>query len=569
MSNLGHFLLIVGLCLVLVISGQSAVAQTEQEKPQEEWRFGVVEAYTAPNSARELGIAWTRVRFHWGELQAGGPDTWTPEVSDEQIEAQLAEGRLVVGLLIGIPEWARDEDRLPMGLWLEHDDSENSWGAFVSQVVEQYAGRIDHWVIWNEPDIEATAIAHTWDGTVDDFYQLQRVAYLAAKEANPEAAVHLAAFTYWADFNAGREQYMARLLDRILQDPQAAENGYYFDVATAHLYFQPDQVYKLLLLFREIMDQRGINKPIWLMETNAPPHDDPTWPVAEHTLSVMQDEQAAFMPQALVSALAAGAERIAVYKMMDTPDDRVANPEPFGLLRMDGSRRPAFRALQVAIEQMTGVRQVTRERWDAVGQFRLEQEDRVTTVLFARLADPQQVEVEATANWARLVDLRGSEEWIEAQDGRYIIALPPALCIQTIGDYCMIGGSTFYLIQSLDGGLPPEGIAPALPPPTITPTLLVTATMAPSATPTASSTPRPSPSIAPSATATLLPPSPTAPTAIVAESVEEAPPTRQAPGNNPVRTQNGGAGWLTILSGVAFVTVIGLIVWRLFQTREG
>ena len=26
------------------------------------------------------------------------------------------------------------------------------------------------------------------------------------------------------------------------KDPQAAENNYYFDVATAHLYFQPEQI---------------------------------------------------------------------------------------------------------------------------------------------------------------------------------------------------------------------------------------------------------------------------------------------------------------------------------------
>lgn len=568
MIRFKRFVVLAVFGFLFVNSGQLTVAQSEEE-PVDEWRFGVVEAYTAPNSARELGVSWTRVRFHWGETQAGGPQTWTPEISDEQIEAQLAEGRLVVGLLIGIPDWARDEDKLPQGLWLEHDDPENSWGVFVSQVAAQYAGRIDHWVIWNEPDIEATAIAHTWDGTVDDFYQLQRVAYLAAKEANPEAVIHLSAFTYWSDFNAGREQYMARLLDRILEDPQAAENSYYFDAATAHLYFQPDQIYELLQHFKEIMNERGIDKPLWLMETNAPPHDDPAWPVAEHTLSVMQDEQAAYMPQALVSALAAGADRIAVYKMMDTPDDRAANPEPFGLLRMDGSRRPAFRALQVAIENMTGVHQVTRERWDGVGQFRLDQQDRVTTVLFARLADPQQVAIEAISNWARLIDLRGTEEWIEAEDGRYLIDLPQALCIQTIGDYCMIGGSTFYLIQAVDGGLPPEGSAPPLPQPVATATPRISATLRPSATPTATLTPSPLPTNEPTPTATLVPPSPTVRATLVANSVQESLPTAQQGENSSLPGQRSRFSWLPLLTGIAAVVILGFIVWWLLQTREG
>jgi hypothetical protein len=44
----------------------------------------------------------------------------------------------------------------------------------------------------------------------------------------------------------------------------------------------------------------------------------------------------------LASALSAGAERVAIYKLKDTEDDRQANPEPFGLVRLDDTRRPAF-----------------------------------------------------------------------------------------------------------------------------------------------------------------------------------------------------------------------------------
>ena len=475
-----------------VLAGQASV---QEEK---DWRFGIVEAYTARNSARELEIGWTRVGFHWAVVQASGPDSWTPEFSDEEIEEQLREGREVIGLLIGIPDWARDENDLPAGLWLDQGDPGNLWASYVRDIVTRYKGRIDHWIIWNEPDIEASAVAHTWDGTVEDFYQLQRIAYLVGKEANPDAVIHLAAFTYWADYDAGREQYMARLLDRILADPQAADHNYYFDVATAHLYFQPDQVYELLGGFQEIMRVRGLAHPIWLVETNAPPYDDPDWPVPDPALAVSSTEQAAFIPQALASALAGGAERIGVYKLRDTEGDRAANPEPFGLLRRDGSRRVAFTTYREAIRFMRGTVEATRERWDEVGQFRLEQQDRVTTVLFARLPQPQQVEVEALSGVARLVDMWGQEKMLEAQDGYYTLDLQQALCTQTIGDYCMIGGTVYYLVQARDGGFPPEDVPPIVPPPptvTIAPLPSITATTIPSATPipsvTASFTPQP------------------------------------------------------------------------------
>lgn len=560
-------LLVAGL--LFVVLGITAQSGAQEEK---DWRFGVIEAYTARNAPRELNIGWTRVRFQWADVQAAGPDSWTPEVSDEQIDEQLADGREVLGLLIGIPDWARDEDDLPAGLWLEHDDPGNLWASFVREIVSRYDGRIDRWIIWNEPDIDASEVAHSWDGSVDDFYQLQRVAYLAAKEANPNAVIHLAAFTYWADVDAGREQYMARLLDRILADPQAAEHNHYFDVATAHLYFQPDQIYDLLGVFQEIMNERGLRRPIWLVETNAPPFDDPAWPVADPALAVSSTEQAAYIPQALAAALAAGAERIGVYKLRDTRGDRAANPEPFGLLRLDGSRRVAYTTYREAVRLMRGTTSASRERWDAVGQFRIEQEDRITTLLFARLPDPQQVEVEAIAGSARLVDMWGREQLLEAQTGTYTIDLQQALCTQPIGDYCMIGGTVLYLIQARDGGPPPQGPAAVAPPPTITATPPPTKTPAPtpSQTPappaTMTSTPRPT------ATSTDQPPT----AAVMAEALADAiqvkatnAPSPSAPVALPLRDdEQTGSGTAIIPLLVVAALGAALIIYLGIRGRK-
>ena len=129
------------------------------------------------------------------------------------------------------------------------------------------------------------------------------------KRTNPDAVIHLAAFTYWADVNAGREQYMARLLDRILQDPQAASHNYYFDVATAHLYFQADQIYELLRFFRGLLVERGLDQPYLAGGNQRAALQRSGLARAEVTLAVTESEQAAFMPQALAAALAAGAER--------------------------------------------------------------------------------------------------------------------------------------------------------------------------------------------------------------------------------------------------------------------
>lgn len=481
-AHFAHFTLWLGLVCGLLVGCRPGLAQSS---PPVDWRFGIIESYESPTEAAGLA-AWTRVRFQWAESQPNSADEWLPAVSDEQIEAELAAGREVVGLLIGIPDWARDEQRLPAGLWQPADDPANLWANFVRQVVARYTGRINHWVIWNEPDIwDSAAPGHTWDGTVADFAQLQRIAYLTAKEANPAAIIHLAAFTYFWDFNYGREQYFNLLLDELTADPQAAAHNYYFDVATAHLYFQPNLIYDILQAFRQMMAEHGLQKAIWLMETNAPPIDDPAWPVESVTLSVLQQEQAAFMPQAIAAALAAGAERVAIFKLRDTETDRLANPEPFGLLRQDGTSRPGLTSYQIAIQYLSGMIRAERERWNEVGQIRLDQGRYTTTVLFARLPAAQQAQVPANGSTALLVDMWGQQQIITAQNGLFVVDLPPAVCSQPIGDYCMIGGLTYYLVQakageSLPAGLPIWAISPTTAPlPTATRPVTATSTTPP------------------------------------------------------------------------------------------
>ena len=104
----------------------------------------------------------------------------------EYVDGERAQGRDVVGLLVNTPDWAaadpgRGGASVPRNLNLPHDHPENYWGRFVRQVVELYRGKIDKWVIWNEPDITPdapNAAYFIWAGSPADYYQLLKVAYL-------------------------------------------------------------------------------------------------------------------------------------------------------------------------------------------------------------------------------------------------------------------------------------------------------------------------------------------------------------------------------------------------------
>lgn len=476
-------------------------------------RFGAVEAYHAPGAAGQAGVAWERVRFHWAQIQAGGEGSWDDgEFTDEVLAAELSAGRLVVGLLIGLPDWA-NENGLPRGLHLPHGDPNNTWATYVRKIVGRYAGRIDHWILWNEPDVwDAGHPGHTWNGSVQDFLQLTRVGYVTAKETNPNAVVHLAAVTHWWDAAYGRQLYFQRFLETLTADPNAAGNDYYFDVATLHLYFQPHYVFDITSYYYGLMGSYGIWKPIWIVETNAAPSMDPAWPVENPRFLVSLDEQAAFIPQALALGMAAGAQRIGIYKLIDTAGDAAANPEPFGLVRADGSYRPAFYTFQVATGMLAGAERTTRDRWDDVGQITVEQSGGTTTVLFSRVPGPRMAQVPASTSTASLVDMWGNRQQVSAQGDVFQIELPSAPCSQAAGEYCIIGGPTFYLVQgSPAGNGVPVPAQPAATEQTATPTPMPSSTS--TATPTETPTQKPSATSTPSPGATLsaTPTPPTAP----------------------------------------------------------
>jgi len=165
----------------------------------------------------------------------------------------------------------------------------------VRAIVERYAGRIDHWIIWNEPDIPTSSQDASWGGSVEDFVQLLRVAYTVANEANPNATIHMAGLTHWHD-----EHWFGRFLDALVADPSAAANDYYFDAASLNLYLEPEKIYDIIAHYYREMHDRGIYKPIWITETNA------------YLSRVSPEEQAYFIFQAFSLEIAAGALRIAV-----------------------------------------------------------------------------------------------------------------------------------------------------------------------------------------------------------------------------------------------------------------
>ena len=352
-------ILLLLICVFIPASAEDKVnAPTQPSTPV----FGVVEAYYRPEQATELGAAWDRVIFAWNYFQPNNTNEFdTSAVPDEYINSDQQANRQVVGLIKGTPAWASPSGSVgavPDNIDLPYDDPQNYYGAFVTRLVKYYSARgIHDWIIMNEPDVREGEGNVEFQGEVTDYYAMLKVAYLAAHAVDPEAHIQIAGMTWWSDWNDRRLSYLYRLLGIISTDKHASENNWYFDGISIHIYYTTSSVWKIIGAYRQMLNHFGLTrKEMWMDEYNASPHLDPLSPY-DAPFAVSLDQQADFIVQSSATALAAGVDRLAVYRLYDN-HFVPGKGEPWGLVRYDDSRRPAYYAYQQVINRFAGAKNI-------------------------------------------------------------------------------------------------------------------------------------------------------------------------------------------------------------------
>lgn len=523
MSYVAHRRVLAVLILassVLVHSRASAAPPRDAGAPGvglgNDPRFGVVQAFEAPQQASAIGVRWERIMFQWANIQPGGPNDWNPTyaLSDATLNAEIAAGRTPVGILLDTPQWAARDPQykdasVPANVDQPWSSPANNWGAFVHRIVAQYKGRIDNWIIWNEPDRynDAKGQYYNWHGSMQDYYALMKTAYLAAHDANPGCTVVMSGLTYWWDKEANREQWLQRYLELAAQDPMAAANHDYIDAADAHLFANPLNAYAEAMTFHRIFQSHGGDRPVWITESNVIPTGDPGVPAAGAFRATL-DQQASFVIEDLALALASGAPRISIYKMKDGPTE--GNGELYGLVRNDGTTRPAYRAYAVADTYFSGSTSAlytwhqdlsapsTQEVdallasdanryqfvWPAPVNMVVMQRpgQRVIAVWDAAPVTATAV-ITAIAPSAQLVDKYGSVTTVTPEpDGAYHLTLEPSSNNSDPRDRTLYltGGSPLILVEQMPQATSTPTTSPTA---TRTPTVAATATPRPTPTP--------------------------------------------------------------------------------------
>jgi hypothetical protein len=311
----------------------------------------------------------------------------------------------------------------------------------------------------------------------------------------------------------------------------------------------------------------GLNKPIWINETNAAPNIDDLWPVERPQFQIDLDQQAWYVVQAHALGFAAGAERIGIYKLVDI----LLPPggESFGILRPDFSKRPAYYSYLTTIRYLNGFTfPVEKQQSGNYFLFTFRRPQGITRILWARTSTPVTIQVPTLAEEGLLVSAVGDTATIRADEDYYTITLEGARC----RGECIVGGPPLFLVENdvedvetIPTAAPatraaetPTSIPTATSTPTPSPTFTPSPTLTPS--PTATSSPTPTATFSP--TATLVP----SPTATTEAAVAELPASSLSGQSEELvsGTLQVQPAWLFIGAGI----LLGLILIWQYRSRQ-
>jgi len=310
-----------------------------------ESRFGLHFNTLEPsaNAARAIGAKWLRLHGPQGHITY-----WTGverekgefKFNDRDLDFMRDRYLSILGVLVETPYWARIERRNKgaqayQDRWWQPQYLED-YTNYVSRIVGHYKGVVDDWQIWNEPwghfmfkdwrpELRGFDRWHRGETPEEDYIKIEKAAYEAAKEANPEVNI------------VGMHGTLGSKGEGWVEQMVKLGQGKYFDVASYHGYriglgddmLDPEKSYLLQRMESQIftpMREGGLDPDeteIWMTEGKAS-DSKPDTGFLKLTLGLDEPDldAAELNGAALVnyhlSKFAAGVDKVFIYIMGDT-----------------------------------------------------------------------------------------------------------------------------------------------------------------------------------------------------------------------------------------------------------
>jgi len=233
---------------------------------------------------RQMGAPWIVEYFPWPYLEPA-PGRYQWDHTDQIIAHARSQGLTIIARLGWTPGWARpDPGELETTLTYLDTDAYDDLARFVAAFAARYRGRVDHIILWNEPNL-----SFEWGYRPVDpaaYTAMLRTVYPVAKVANPDLVVLAGALAPTLE-PPGSPAGLNDLL--YLQGMYRAGAAPFFDGLAAHAYGlqapptadpAPDALnFRRIELLRQIMVEHGdAHKLIYVTEAGW--NDHPRWTMA-------------------------------------------------------------------------------------------------------------------------------------------------------------------------------------------------------------------------------------------------------------------------------------------------
>lgn len=471
-----------------------------------------------------LGAGWTRWPLYRERVEAA-PGQYNWSAYDALVNADVRHGLRINAIFLGQP------DIPSLGAPIFSDDTDipgpgktinpaNAWAMFVYSAVERYkpggvlataqgwpvGAGVRLWEAWNEPDFPLF-----WNRSVEEYARLLKVTYLAAHFADPGTEVMFGGLAY---STVDADNYLARTLDVIAQDPQAPRHNWYMDLVAAHSYTYARRSAEVVNHVRGVLSRYGLSRRIWLNENGVPVWNDypgPTWAAHDPQSRVLRataQQQAAYIIQSAAYAWAAGAEVVMVHQLYDDcgnqpsgtnfpphdgslcTGDGLCWGDAHGLFRntadsacfsqhpLPGTPRPAAAAYRL-LGRIFGAgtfeaaeTQLFDQRGVVITFIRPAAQERIH-VAWNRSLEPLVLDLPADGQIATLYTLDGSDYVLAPEDDLYRVTLSPAtpddFPFLAAGDGAAVGGPPFIIVEQAVRNLTTNPALPQFEPPAGTP----------------------------------------------------------------------------------------------------
>jgi polysaccharide biosynthesis protein PslG len=298
---------------------------------------------------QNLGVSWVRFDFDWGSIQPDSSNSYNWSGTDRVVAEAQKNSIHTLGLITYTPTWAQAS--VCKGTFACAPADPNTFGTFAAAVANRYAPLGVHtWEIWNEPNL-----AGFWKPSpnVADYVQVLKNAYQKIKAVDVSALVLSGGLSAAGD-EPGAIAPITFTAALYQNDPTKD-----FDAISLHPYSYPVVASYIAdwNSWQQIVDVRQVmmanndsSKKIWVTEYGSPTNGpgrirsvtDLDFNYGSDYMS--ESAQAIMMSDVLTNYLNSGSflNGFFWYSLKDLSTNTSSPENFFGLLRPDGSSKPAY-----------------------------------------------------------------------------------------------------------------------------------------------------------------------------------------------------------------------------------